>query len=285
MRENSLRKVAKQVVGEGKVLDLVRRLKSSRGNNFVAGSKPSTFDKSVVREESELELNLEAYESRDWREHFSQQLIGEGLEIGPLHRPMKTHSQMNVKYIDRYSVEDLRSHYPELNELPLVEPDILGDAETLSSVDDSSFDFIISAHVIEHMKNPLLSLENWIRVLKPGGSLYLIVPDKRMIFDKNRSRTSLEHLILDYLQPSEERDFEHFLDYAKNVHSKHGDLAIEEAQKLVRDDYSIHFHVFIPTDILKLLNWFDQNVARISIKEGPCLAPGSDEFHFLVEKS
>ena len=192
---------------------------------------------------------------------------------------------MNVKYIDRMSVKELREHYPELKELPLVEPDIIGDAETLSSVQNESFDFVVSAHVIEHMKNPILSIENWLRVLKPGGLLYLIVPDKRSIFDKTRVRTSLEHIILDYYQPSTERDFEHYLEYALHVHGNTQREALSDAEKLVKEDYSIHFHVFIPTDILNLLNWVDKNVTPLKIEEGPALSPGSDEFHFLLQKA
>ena len=226
--------------------------------------------------------SLKAIEMRDWRTHFSNQLSGRGLEIGPLHRPMVKHDGMRVEYIDRCTVKELREHYPELNDLPLVEPDILGDAETLSSVPDAEYDFLISAHVIEHMKNPLGSLKQWCRVLKSGGLLYLIVPDKRVTFDKKRVRTTLGHIIKDYQSPSNERDYEHYLDYAIHVHDKDGNEALAEADRLITTDYSIHFHVFLPVDILRVLNWFSANVRPITIQEGPVMAPGSDEFHFLV---
>lgn len=225
-------------------------------------------------------------EERDWRHYFSSKLHGDGLEIGPLHRPMITHPGMKMKYVDRCTVADLREHYPELNELPLVEPDILDDAETLTSVSAEQFDFLISAHVIEHMKNPLSALEQWCRVLKPGGKIYMIVPDKRITFDKRRVRTSTAHIVLDYQSPNNDRDFEHFLDYAVHVHNKYEPSeALVEARRLLDADYSIHFHVFIPEDIVALLNWFSDNVRPIKILEGPCRYPGSDEFHFLLEVS
>ena len=154
----------------------------------------------------------------DWRTYFSSKLLGSGLEIGPLHRPLPRHDLQKVAYIDRYTVAQLRAHYPELNDLPLVELDLIGDAETLAVVPDCSYDFLTSAHVIEHMKNPIGALEQWCRVLRPGGKLYLIVPDKRAIFDRPRVRTTLEHMVLDYRRPSNERDFEHCLDYAIHVH-------------------------------------------------------------------
>jgi SAM-dependent methyltransferase len=229
-----------------------------------------------------VEENLEAYSAQDWRKHFSDQLQGKGLEIGPLHRPLVRHPGMDVEYIDRYTVADLRAHYPELEGFPLVEPHIIGDAETLSNVPDGKYDFLVSAHVIEHMRNPLGSLEQWCRVLKPGGLLYLIVPDKRVTFDKQRVRTTLEHMIFDYLQPSIERDKEHFLDYAVQVNKKRGNEAIAEMKRLLDIDYSIHFHVFLPSDIVNLLSWFTDNIRPLEILEGPCLAPGSDEFHLLL---
>lgn len=239
----------------------------------------------VVPQAGVVETGLDAYEERDWRKYFSDKLSGKGLEIGPLHRPMVKHDGMQIDYIDRYTVAELRAHYPELNELPLVESDIIGDAQTLATIKDQKYDFLISAHVVEHMKNPIGALEHWFRVLKPGGLLYLIVPDKRTIFDKKRVRTTLEHLMLDYREPSDERDYEHYLDYAIHVHDKRGVDAIEEADRLVKIDYSIHYHVFVPSDIVNLLNWFSRSVVKIRTLEGPCLAPGSDEFHFLLQKS
>lgn len=229
-----------------------------------------------------VERNLQAYRFHDWRTHFAKQLSGKGLEIGPLHRPMVRHAGMDIDYVDRYCVADLREHYPELNDLPLVEPDILDDAEELLTVSDGSYDFLISAHVIEHMKNPLRALEHWTRVVKPGGKIYLIVPDKREIFDRGRVRTTLEHIIFDYRSPSDERDYEHFLDYAVHVHGKRGDDAIAEADRLRDTDYSIHFHVFIPTDIIRLIEWFSENVRPLEILEGPVKSPKSDEFHLML---
>lgn len=230
-----------------------------------------------------LDRSLTSYKAKDWRAHFASQLSGRGLEIGPLHRPLVTHSAMKMDYIDRMTVEQLRSHYPELKDLPLVEPTIIGDAETFANVPDKSYDFVVSAHVIEHMRNPLGSIEQWCRVIKPGGKLYLIVPDKRVIFDKQRVRTTLEHLILDYYRPSRERDLEHCLDYGVFVHNKRGSEAIKEMDNIVNTDYSIHFHTFIPQDLVNIVTWFSENVRKVRVIEGPVMAPGADEFHMLLE--
>lgn len=53
-----------------------------------------------------------------------------------------------------------------------------GDAELLASVADASFDFVHSSHCLEHMRHVDVALDNWLRVLKPGGHLVCLVPDE-----------------------------------------------------------------------------------------------------------
>ncbi len=232
----------------------------------------------------EPELNSKGIESvRDWRKHFSSQLQGQGLELGPLHRPLQTHDGIKVSYVDRMSVSELREHYPELEELDLVEPDIIDNAELLRSVKDSSQDFIIAAHIIEHLRNPFAAIREWCRVTRPGGLVYLIVPDGRYTFDKARPVTSMEHLILDYNSPCQERDQEHFLEFSHLVSNYSGQTAVKEARSLIEKDYSIHFHVFDPLSMEKSLKWLAEESGQFAIQEGPVKTPLSDEFHFILK--
>ena len=218
----------------------------------------------------------------DWRAYFASRLSGHGLEIGPLHKPLLYNSGTSVDYVDRFSVDELRREYPELASSDLVEPTIITDAESLSDVPTGSYDFLVAAHVLEHMRNPICALDNWARVLRAGGLLYLIVPDKRVTFDRRRPRTLLEHLIADYRRPSVERDYEHYIDYAVHVHHASTQSAVAEADRLAQANYSIHFHVFIPDDIVRLLEWVRQNVCPIQVEEGPAAEPDGDEFHLLI---
>ena len=41
---------------------------------------------------------------------------------------------------------------------------------------DSSFDRVIAAHVLEHLAQPHRVIREWVRVLKPGGVLSLVLP-------------------------------------------------------------------------------------------------------------
>ena len=77
--------------------------------------------------------------------------------------------------------------------------DFLADALALPLPDDC-LDYLCSSHVLEHLANPLAALHEWHRVLRPGGWLYLVVPDKRFTFDEPRAVTSCEHLMRDFVE-------------------------------------------------------------------------------------
>jgi SAM-dependent methyltransferase len=220
---------------------------------------------------------------REWRTHFAARLHGRGLELGPLNRPLPVHPGMQMSYVDRADQATLQREFPKLaHHIPRV--DVLDDAETLATVAPASYDFLVAAHVIEHMRNPIGALLNWLRVVRDGGLIYLVVPDKRRTFDERRVRTTLEHLVLDFREPSADRDFEHYLDYATFAHHRTGDDAVTEARRLRDTGFSIHFHVFLPQDVVRLVQWMDGQVAPVQVAEGPVMSPAADEFHILLRK-
>jgi SAM-dependent methyltransferase len=51
-----------------------------------------------------------------------------------------------------------------------------GDAQKMQGVLDNEYDFVYSSHCLEHMVDVKESLSNWIRILKPGGLIYITVP-------------------------------------------------------------------------------------------------------------
>ena len=175
-------------------------------------------------------------------------LKGNGIEIGALHNPLPIQwiSQIeNVRYVDRFDVERLRSHYPELNHLPLVPVDIIDDGETLTKIQDGSLDFIIANHMLEHCQNPLGTLRNHLNKIKDGGIIYLAVPDKRYTFDRDRELTSFAHLVRDDQQGSELSKKQHFIEWVTKVSKIDDEEQIQkELLYLMEIDYSIHFHVW-----------------------------------------
>lgn len=43
---------------------------------------------------------------------------------------------------------------------------------------EKKFDFVFSSHCLEHMHNPISCLRDWWGLVKPNGSLILVVPDE-----------------------------------------------------------------------------------------------------------
>lgn len=52
-----------------------------------------------------------------------------------------------------------------------------GDATTLDGLAANSLDYVYSSHCLEHLPNPVAALTRWLAVIKPGGYLYVVVPD------------------------------------------------------------------------------------------------------------
>jgi glycosyltransferase involved in cell wall biosynthesis/SAM-dependent methyltransferase len=184
----------------------------------------------------------------------AQYLVGEGIEIGALHNPLAVPPTAKVKYLDRLPVETLRKHYPELSNAHLVPVDILDDGERLSTVSDGSQDFVIANHFIEHCQNPILAMQNMLRVLKPIGVLFLAVPDKRFTFDVKRAVTSFEHLLKDYIEGPEWSKRLHFEEWVRDVYNVRGADAIQKRmQELLDIDYSIHYHVWTQAEAMEMV--------------------------------
>ena len=183
-------------------------------------------------------------------------LQGEGIEIGALQNPLNVPQNVKVKYVDVLTKADALKHFPELSDALLVDPEIISNGQTLTGVADSSFDFCIANHVLEHMRNPVMALRNWLRVLKPGGTAYIAIPDRTNKIDHTRPVTTLEHILLDDSGlDRRENDHNHYLEWA--IHSNgcnSGADAEARAVELEAQQYNIHFHVFDQTSFKELLN-------------------------------
>jgi len=181
-------------------------------------------------------------------------LSGDGIEIGALHHPLPVPATARVRYLDRMSRDDLVRHYTELAGTDLVPVDIVDNGETLATVTDNACDFVIANHFLEHCENPLLALQNMVRVLKRNGILYLAIPDKRFTFDVDRPLTPFSHLVDDYNKGPEHSRRAHFEEFAQYVHKIQDPEQIRKnADAFIENDRSIHFHVWSGDEIIELI--------------------------------
>ena len=60
-----------------------------------------------------------------------------------------------------------------------------GDATFMAGLPDSTYQTVYASHVLEHLVAPVLALQNWFRLLRPGGHLIVCVPH-RDLYEKQR---------------------------------------------------------------------------------------------------
>lgn len=209
-------------------------------------------------------------------------LKGDGIEIGALHLPLAVPAKARVKYVDRLPLAELRAQYPELKRYPLVVPDIIDDGEKLAGVVTGSQDFVIANHFLEHCEDPVRAIENFLRVVRDGGMIYLAVPDKRYTFDNRRAITPLEHVLADYREgPGRSRE-EHFRQWRSLVDEKFGNDKDRRPNQMKSESYSIHYHVWTYLEVLELLAHLKKELHfSLEIEE---MVRGGNEAIFMLRK-
>lgn len=131
----------------------------------------------------------------------------------------------------------------------------ISEAADLGIVPTAKYDFIISSHCLEHVANPLKAVEEWSRVIKSGGIIVIVLPNKLYTFDHKRPVTTMAHLLQDYQNQVGEDDLTHLPEILQLHDLKRDTLAgsFEQFRERGQKNFtmrSLHHHVF---DV-KLLN-------------------------------
>jgi len=149
--------------------------------------------------------------AQSFREYFIPLISTEleTLEIGPFCGPLLRGD--NVRYFDIADrdtlIERANQLRYEFTDAPII--DYVSPIGDLSIINDS-FDQVFSAHCIEHQPNFIAHLKEVSRLLRPNGSYFLIVPDKRYCFDYYLSETNLADILGAYYEDKK-------IHYAKSV--------------------------------------------------------------------
>ncbi|HVS80579.1 MAG TPA: methyltransferase domain-containing protein [Pyrinomonadaceae bacterium] len=175
-------------------------------------------------------------------------LRGNGIEIGALNNPLKVPSDVKVQYVDCKIPEELQKFY--VSQEGIKAPDILMDGEKLTGIKDESQDFVIANHFIEHCEDPIGTIENFLRVVKRHGILFLTLPDKRFTFDVCRPLTTFEHLLRDYREGGEWSRFGHHEEGHRLI------LGITDEKQIRRNIEEMgdtHYHVWTQIEMLEMV--------------------------------
>lgn len=149
---------------------------------------------------------------------------GDGLEIGPSHNPIAPKSRgFNVHVLDHASAEELRAKYRGhgVNLGNIEDVDFVWSGQSLPDLigQTACYDWIIASHVIEHVPDLVAFLQQCETLLRAGGTLSLVIPDKRYCFDcfspPSTTGDVLDAWAEKRVRPSPGQVFDHFANAAK----------------------------------------------------------------------
>lgn len=147
-----------------------------------------------------------------------------GIEIGPYFNPLVPKaSGWKTLVLDVFEARTLRERAANDPNIPgdmisnIEEVDLVGSAHQIGELAAThgldNVDFIISSHNFEHLPNPIEFLQSCSAVLRPGGTLSMIIPDKRACFDYFRPVSTLGSMLEAYfekrLRPTSAQIFDH----------------------------------------------------------------------------
>lgn len=115
-----------------------------------------------------------------------------GLEIGGAEHNSFGLDTLNVDYTDDMETIFKKAEFNFCGKKMPV--DIVAQGDDLP-VEDESYDFVISSHVIEHFFDPVKAIKEWMRVIKKGGYILIIAPTHYSLPGETRPCTTLKEII------------------------------------------------------------------------------------------
>jgi len=232
----------------------IRALRNYTLRVFVEGKNELLGSPLEVIETPELPFRTRGNQVRDFL--VQQYLYGKGIEIGALNAPCKVPEGTVVTHVDSRSTAALIKYYGrQTYGQKVVNVGVVADAHTLAGIESGSQDFAIANQVLEHMENPLLALENMLRVVRPGGVVFLSLPDKRLTFDAARPITNFEHILDDYGKGPEtgrEAHYREWIELVENIPAAESDARLDFLMNV--SNYPIHFHVWTQFEMWEMFN-------------------------------
>lgn len=139
---------------------------------------------------------------------------------------------------------------------------IINDAVDISLVQNESYDFCFSSHSLEHIANPLKAVSEWLRIIKSGGYVIIIVPEKSFSFDHKRNYSKFSTLLSQYEKNVGEDDLstlpEILLNHDLTIDREAGDLDAFTKRSL--DNFNnrcLHHYVYNDELLMEICNYFD----------------------------
>ena len=205
------------------------------------------------------------FHSKDFSKIAREYCKGEGIEIGGLHSRLQVDAKVkNLDYLDTKTLKEQYKNDKNINLNDLWEVDIVSLAWDLSEIESNSLDFVMSSHVLEHLPNPGVAIQEWIRAVKPGGTVFFIVPDMRFTFDKDRSLTDIDILLEKHKSRTQKVPYDTYEEFSILTNGKVGktkrEITKESIQRMYDEQANIHVHTFTEESIKDFCNILSQTL-------------------------
>ena len=169
------------------------------------------------------------------------------LEVGAYCAPTVDPAEAAVKFLDCCSTDELTAMARQEGGDPaaVVPVDYVCRTDDYAAVVDETFDAVIANHVLEHVDRTVGWLVMVRALIRDGGVLFLVLPDKKRSFDRFRPDTPLSHLLFEHLAPEHDvssiHSFETELYYDRSyVGQTHDPAALLDVERLKHALTAIH---------------------------------------------
>src|SRR5947207_10932385 len=148
---------------------------------------------------------------------------------------------------------------------------LIVDACDASVIADEAYDFVAASHVLEHVANPLRALQEWKRILRPSGTILVVVPHKAGMFDRRRPFTTFDHIKADFESNVTEADLTHLQEILE-LHDLELDPPAGSSEQFRRrclqnlSKRAMHHHVFSPELLVEMFNLIDMRVLNVAVE-------------------
>ena len=138
---------------------------------------------------------------------------------------------------------------------------IINDAVNISLVQNEVYDFVFSSHSLEHIANPLKAINEWLRIIKNGGYIIIIVPEKSYCFDHKRNYSKFSTLLSQYEKNVGEDDLstlpEILLNHDLSMDGAAGDFEAFTKRSLDNlNNRCLHHYVYNDQLLIEICNFF-----------------------------
>ena len=138
---------------------------------------------------------------------------------------------------------------------------IINDSVNIHLVENDRYDFCFSSHSLEHIANPLKAIREWLRIVKSGGFIVIVVPEKSQCFDHRRNYSSFTTLLAQYEKEVGEDDLSTLPEILQNhdlaMDPPAGDLGAFTKRSL--DNFNnrcLHHYVYSDELLHDICNYF-----------------------------